>query len=84
MLIETVSAGGTEGGAQVSGGTLRGLGLISSATIFSGAQSVGPGGTAIAFQLLMFPSTDLAGTFASMEKFAVGYFMDKRTIEWKK
>ncbi|HUO02103.1 MAG TPA: alpha/beta hydrolase [Rhizomicrobium sp.] len=40
------------------------------------------GGVAIAFQLLMFPSTDLAGTFASMEKFAVGYFMDKRTIEW--
>jgi acetyl esterase len=30
----------------------------------------------------MFPSTDLAGGFASMEKYAVGYFMDKRTIEW--
>jgi len=40
------------------------------------------GGVTIAYQLLMFPSTDLAGTFTSMEKFAVGYFMDKRTIEW--
>ena len=40
------------------------------------------GGVTIAFQLLMFPSTDLAGGFASMEKYAVGYFMDKRTIEW--
>jgi acetyl esterase len=40
------------------------------------------GGVTIAFQLLMFPSTDLAGGSASMEKYAVGYFMDKRTIEW--
>lgn len=40
------------------------------------------GGISVAFQLLMFPSTDLAGHFASMEKYAVGYFIDKRTIEW--
>jgi acetyl esterase len=40
------------------------------------------GGVGVAFQLLMFPSTDLAGHFASMEKYAVGYFIDKRTIEW--
>jgi acetyl esterase len=40
------------------------------------------GGVGIAFQLLMFPATDLAGHFASMEKFGVGYFLDKRTIDW--
>ena len=36
------------------------------------------GGVTIAFQLLMFPSTDLAGDIASMDKYAVGYFMDKQ------
>jgi acetyl esterase len=30
----------------------------------------------------MFPATDIAGHFASMEKFGVGYFIDKRTIDW--
>lgn len=40
------------------------------------------GGVGIAFQLLMFPATDLAGHFPSMEKFAVGYFMEKRMVEW--
>ncbi len=40
------------------------------------------GGLGIVFQLLMFPSTDLAGHFASMEKFGVGYFLDRQTIDW--
>lgn len=40
------------------------------------------GGAAIAFQMLLFPSTDLAGHFASMDKFGVGYFLDRQTIEW--
>lgn len=40
------------------------------------------GGPAIAFQMLLFPSTDLAGHFASMDKFGVGYFLDRQTIEW--
>ena len=35
------------------------------------------GGMAIAFQLLLFPGTDLASHFASMDKYAVGYFMEK-------
>jgi len=40
------------------------------------------GGAAIAFQMLLFPSTDLAGHFTSMDKFSVGYFLDRQTIEW--
>src|SRR3569623_2046787 len=32
--------------------------------------------------MLLFPSTDLAGHFASMDKFGVGYFLDRQTIEW--
>jgi acetyl esterase len=40
------------------------------------------GGAAIAFQMLLFPSTDLAGHFASMDKFGVGYFLDRQTIDW--
>ena len=36
----------------------------------------------IAFQLLLFPGTEFAGDIASMEEFAVGYFLEKRTIEW--
>ena len=39
-------------------------------------------GMVTAFQLLLFPATDLAGHFASMDKFGVGYFLDRQTIEW--
>jgi len=74
-IAENAPALGVDAGRIAVGGDSAG-GMLS-ACLTQAMKAKG-----IAFQLLMFPSTDLAGTFASMEKFAVGYFMDKRTIEW--
>ena len=75
-IAENAPALGVDAGRIAVGGDSAG-GLL--AACLTQAMK---GKAAIAFQLLMFPSTDLAGAFASMDKFAVGYFMDKRTIEW--
>ena len=40
------------------------------------------GGLAPAFQLLLFPGTEFTTDTSSMNKFAVGYFMEKQSIEW--
>jgi acetyl esterase len=42
----------------------------------------GKGGLAIAFQLLMFPGTQFTTETPSMEKFAVGYSLEKQAVEW--
>ena len=39
-------------------------------------------GPKIAFQLLMFPGTEFTTDTNSMNRFAVGYFMEKQAIEW--
>jgi acetyl esterase len=36
----------------------------------------------IAFQLLMFPNTQIGGETASLAEFAQGYFLERRAIEW--
>jgi autotransporter passenger strand-loop-strand repeat protein len=43
---EAVSAGATDAGARVSGGVQLVYGFASRTTLFTGAQLVGPGGTA--------------------------------------
>jgi acetyl esterase len=40
------------------------------------------GGPSLAFQLLMFPNTQMGGETASLNEFAVGYFLERHTIEW--
>jgi acetyl esterase/lipase len=40
------------------------------------------GGPKIAFQLLMFPVTQIGTETASLREFAVGYFLDKETLDW--
>jgi len=40
------------------------------------------GGPKIAFQLLMFPVTQIGNETASMREFAIGYFLDKPTLDW--
>ena len=39
-------------------------------------------GTKIAAQLLMFPSTQIGGTFASLREFASDYMLEKKFIDW--
>jgi acetyl esterase len=40
------------------------------------------GGPKIAFQMLLFPVTQIGGETASLREFAVGYFLDKATLDW--
>jgi acetyl esterase len=40
------------------------------------------GGPKIAYQLLMFPGTQIGGQFASLGEYAEGYFLDKATLDW--
>jgi len=40
------------------------------------------GGIKIAFQLLLFPNTQMDGETSSMHQFAVGYFLERKAIEY--
>jgi acetyl esterase len=40
------------------------------------------GAPKIAFQLLMFPATQIGQETASMREFSVGYFLDRQTMDW--
>jgi acetyl esterase len=40
------------------------------------------GGPKLAFQLLMFPNTQMVGETSSLNEYAVGYFLERQTIEW--
>lgn len=40
------------------------------------------GGLKIAYQLLMFPNTQMGGETSSLNEFAVGYFLERRAIEY--
>ena len=40
------------------------------------------GGPRLAFQLLLFPNTQMGGETASLNEFAVGYFLERHAIEW--
>ena len=39
-------------------------------------------GPKLACQLLMFPNTQMGGETASLNEYAVGYFLERHTIEW--
>ena len=40
------------------------------------------GGLQLAFQMLLFPGTEFTTDTGSMQKYAVGYFLEKQSIEW--
>jgi acetyl esterase len=40
------------------------------------------GAPSLAFQLLLFPVTQIGGDTSSLREFAVGYFLEKRTLDW--
>jgi len=40
------------------------------------------GGVKIAYQLLLFPNTQMGGETSSLNEFAVGYFLERRAIEY--
>jgi len=77
-IFDNASTLGVDAGRVAVGGDSAGALLTACLTQLMKKK----GGAAIAFQMLLFPSTDLAGHFASMDKFGVGYFLDRQTIEW--
>ncbi|MBV9548442.1 MAG: alpha/beta hydrolase [Alphaproteobacteria bacterium] len=46
------------------------------------AQVARDKGPKLAFQLLMFPNTQMDGETRSLNEYAVGYFLERHTIEW--
>ena len=77
-IFDNATALGVDAGRIAVGGDSAGALLTACLTQLMKKK----GGAAIAFQMLLFPSTDLAGHFASMDKYGVGYFHDRQTIEW--
>ena len=59
-------------GGDSAGGTLA-------AVVTQMAREKGP---KLAFQLLMFPNTQMGGETDSLKEYAVGYFLERHAIEW--
>ena len=77
-IFENAPSLGIDAGRIAIGGESAG-GLLAAAITQSMKEQ---GGFKIAFQLLLFPVTDFAADSGSMDRYAVGYFLEKQTIEW--
>ena len=77
-IFENAPSLGIDAGRIAIGGDSAGGMLAAAVTQRAKAQ----GGISIAFQMLLFPVTDFAANSGSMDRFAVGYFLEKQTIEW--
>ncbi len=77
--IEQQAAGiGVDAGRIAVGGDSAGGTLAAIVTQLAREK----GGLKIAHQLLMFPNTQIGGETASLNEFAVGYFLERRAIEY--
>jgi acetyl esterase len=77
-IFENAPSLGIDAGRIAIGGDSAGGLLATSVAQNARAQ----GGVGIAFQMLLFPVTDFGARSGSMDRFAVGYFLEKQTIEW--
>ncbi len=77
-IFDNASSLGIDAGRIAIGGDSAGGHLAASVTQAMKEQ----GGPKLAFQLLMFPGTEFTTDTGSMNRFAVGYFMEKQVIEW--
>jgi acetyl esterase len=68
-----VDAGRIAVGGDSSGGTLAAV---------AAQMARDAGAPPICFQLLMFPNTQIGAETASLHEFAVGYFLERRAIEY--
>jgi acetyl esterase len=69
---------GVDANCIAVGGDSAGGWLVAELTQLARAR----GAPKIAFQLLMFPVTQIGNETASMREFALGYFLDKPTLDW--
>ena len=68
---------GVDGGRLAVGGDSAGGMLAAIVTQMAKEK----GGLKLAFQLLLFPNTQVGGDTSSLNEFAVGYFLERRTID---
>lgn len=79
LWIEQNSAQlGVDGGRLAVGGDSAGGMLAAIVTQMAREK----GGLKPAYQLLLFPNTQMGGETQSLNEFAVGYFLERRTIEY--
>jgi acetyl esterase len=77
-IFDNASSLGIDAGRIAIGGDSAGGHLAACVT-----QAIkGHGGLKLAFQLLLFPGTEFTTDTGSMQRYAVGYMMEKQTIEW--
>jgi acetyl esterase len=77
--IETnASAFGIDAGRIAVGGDSSGGMLAAIVTQLAKEK----GGLKIAYQLLMFPNTQIGADNSSLNEYAQGYFLERKTIEW--
>jgi acetyl esterase len=77
-IFDNAAALGIDAGRIAVGGDSAGGHLAAAVT----QRAREKGGPALAFQLLLFPGTEFTTDTSSMNKYAVGYFMEKQSIEW--
>jgi len=77
-IEQKASALGVDAGRIAVGGDSAGGMLAAIVTQLAKEK----GGLKLACQLLMFPQTQIGGETASMHEFAVGYFLERRAIEY--
>jgi acetyl esterase len=77
-IEQNASALGVDAGRIAVGGDSAGGMLAAIVTQMAREK----GGLKIAYQLLMFPNTQIGGETQSLNEYAQGYFIERRTIEW--
>jgi acetyl esterase len=77
-IVENAAELGVDAGRLAVGGDSAG-GML--AAIVS-QQAREKGGLKIAYQLLLFPNTQIGGETSSLKEFAVGYFLERQAIDY--
>ena len=77
-IFENATSLGIDAGRIAIGGDSAGGHLTAAVTQMAKEK----GGLTLAYQLVLFPGTEFTTDTASMNKYAVGYFMEKQAIEW--
>jgi acetyl esterase len=77
-IEQNATALGVDAGRIAVGGDSAGAALAAIVTQMAKEK----GGLKLAYQLLMFPQAQIGGETSSMHEFAVGYFLERRAIEY--
>ena len=77
-IFENAAQLGIDAGRIAIGGDSAGGHLTAAVTQMAKEK----GGVALAYQLLMFPGAEFTTNTPSMNKYAVGYFLEKQALEW--